>query len=201
MASIDPNRNTGVTQQTVIAEPLIPTQDTSSPTLVPGPVNGVEDSVSDIGIPTNQTQQPIIDFSLPTGTNTDVVEPGDTPFGSPDSLELPNGDFSRFSRQVDIGVLLEQTPISALTNVAPQLNPVRNVLHEYATHTYRITLGAQSLKDHNEITENGFTRGTPKITTMMMQSGGGFEVDGVCRDHIFKEDFYLGNLNMTTLIG
>jgi len=36
---------------------------------------------------------------------------------------------------------------------------------------------------------------------MLMASGGGHAVDGVTRDPIFKEDFYIGDLKMTTIIG
>ena len=129
---------------------------------------------------------------------------GDLKLSVPTKLQgLLGNEFSinDIADQFGAGGLFGNLPITVDTDVAPKLNPEQNVLHEYASVTYRITLGAQDIKDHQEVAGEGFTSGRPKITTMMMGSGGGHEVDGVTRDPIFKEDFYIEDLKMTTIIG
>jgi hypothetical protein len=176
--------------------------DESSLTIVPGDTNAVEESVRDFGVGTQQPVQAPEDFSLLDGVNPDSVLAWG---GSLDSLSpdlqnyLGNGlSVDDMSNLFSLNGLYGNPPIEIDTDVQPKLRPVDNVLHNYASHTYRITLGAQSLADH-QVTSEG--NGLPTITTMMMASGGGRAVDNVKRDPIFDGDFYIEDLQLTSVIG
>jgi len=217
MPQIPSNFNTGPNGvQTLVDESLTATSINGLAT--PG-INsasqqtGAAESITDIGIDVNSPLPAIPDVSLTSGINTDSVfslagQP--SPFGDlsisglPDSLSNvfgSNFSIDDIAEQFGIGGLLGNLPINVDTNIAPKLDPSQNILHNFATHTYRITLGAQDIRDHQVTSDAEFKRGTPKITTMMMGSGGGKAVDGVERDPIFKEDFYVEDLKMTTIIG
>jgi len=202
-------------------EVLIPNIEKASATVIDGAVAGVEGFVADIGVDISSALTQVTDFSLFKGVNVDsffdLGGQANNPFGDLSltglSAKLPTILGNKFSLddivdQFGIGGLFGNKKISVITDVAPKLSPEPNVLHEYASFTYRLTLGAQDLKDHQEIAEagegeddKGFIKGTPKMTAIMMVSGGGHEVDGVTRDSIFEEDFYIEDLKMTTVIG
>ena len=115
--------------------------------------------------------------------------------------EVLERQFNELVGDFGVGGLLGIEPQQVDTDVAPKIQPSTNVLHDYATYTYRITLGAQDIRDHQEIASGDFIRGIPKITTMMMASGGGQAVDGVTRDPIFAEDFYIEDVEIATIVG
>lgn len=99
----------------------------------------------------------------------------------------------------------------ASDNSAIQILPTKNVLHDYASFAYRITLGAQDVTDYNRMVDNGDTpnaTGLPTMTTTLMTSGGADKIDQpsspggwVSRNELFKEDFYIENLKVMTIIG
>lgn len=219
MSSIDPKLNNGPNVQDLKDETLTTNLAAGTPTPSPAAVTGdatagIEPSVSDIGVTINSALPAFPDLSLTSGLNIDsFFDLGgaiNSPFGDFSLSQIPSdltGLFgSEFSiddiaDQFGIGGLLGQVPISVNTNVAPKLDPKRNVLHQFASHTYRITMGAQDIYDHQETQSEDFKIGTPKITTMMMASGGAHAVDNVTRDPIFKEDFYIEDFKMATIIG
>ena len=208
MPSIDPKLNTGHNNQPEVDEALIAAQNTAIPTVAVNSAErqtGVAESVSDaVG---NVDTSVIPDISLFSGINIDNVLSlaGDFVGGLSisslaDTLQGSLG-LTDIANTLGIGGLLGNLPISINANVAPQLEPAQNVLHNYASFTYRITMGAQDTRDHQITASEDFVRGTPKITTMLMGSGGARAVDGVTRDPIFNEDFYLDDIKMTTVIG
>jgi hypothetical protein len=198
--------NVGSNIQTQVDENLVPQQDTSSPSPAAAAGDfGVAESVTDIdlGVSTQSLVDSIPDVSLTSGVNIDNFFSlgGGTSFGGLTNVFSEGFSLDSIADQFGVTGLLGNLPIDIDLNVAPKLDPELNVLHRYASHTYRITMGAQSIADHNEIQDEGFVQGTPKITTLMMASGGDQYVDGVCRDPIFKEDFYIEDLRMHTIIG
>lgn len=214
MAIVPPDYNNGPNGwYPPVNESLTATPETSIPTPSPAQLTGdatagIAESVSDYGTAA------IPDIGLTSGINVDslfsIAGEISNPFGdlSINGIGGPlndafgaNFDIDSIADQFGIGGLLGNLPIGINTNIAPPLEPAQNVLHNYASYTYRITLGAQDIQDHQAIASEDFIIGTPKITTMIMSSGGAHSVDGVTRDPIFKEDFYINDLKMTTIIG
>lgn len=211
MGTIPHDQNTGPSTTPNQDEETIANSDTGLATTGTGSTTGVEESATDFGI--GATADPQIDLSLTSGINVDSVfslAGTDNPFGdlsisgltdSVSGIFGSNFSIDDIAEQFGIGGLLGNLPIAINTNVAPKLYPNKNILHNYATHTYRLTLGAQDIRDHKEVSDVEFTRGTPKITTVLMTSGAARTSDGVERDPIFKEDFFIEDLKMTTVIG
>ena len=217
MAIVPPDYNNGPNGwYPPVNESLTPAADTSIPTpsVIGDATAGISESVTDFVSDPLAALPAIPDIGLTSGINVDSLFSlgGDisNPFGdlSINGINGPlkdafgaNFDIDSIADQFGVGGLLGNLPISINTNVAPPLEPAQNVLHNYASYTYRITLGAQDIKDHQATVSEDFTIGTPKITTMLMGSGGRHAVDGVTRDPIFEEDFYIGDMKMTTVIG
>jgi len=213
------DKNNGPHVENLVDEGLTTAKDLSSQTpgnittLANSGTTGLSESVTDFDFDFQGAIDSIPDISLTSGINTDDVFSltGNTnPFGDLSISQLPSElsglfggsfDIDSIVDQFGIGALLGNIPLGINTDVAPKLDPKDNVLHEYATYTYRLTMGAQDPKDHQLTASSNFTTGTPKITTMIMASGGGQQVDGVFRDPIFEEDFYVEDLKMTTIIG
>jgi hypothetical protein len=188
-----------------VDESLTPQPDNSVNTAVAGGTAGVEESVTDVGVQTQQLVQPAKDFSVFEGFNTDnLLSLGGT-------IDKVNADtINLFGNNIDLADLTKQFGVSGLfgvapqqvdTNVQPKLDPRKNILHQYATHTYRITLGAQTVVEHQETADNNFVDQVPKIGTLLMSSGGARRVDDINRDPIFDEDFYIEDLNIATIMG
>jgi len=217
----NPPGNTGPQRtavQSVVDESLLHANEFSS-VATPGfnassAQTGVADLVSDIGVSITSALPAIPDLSLTAGINTDTLfdlgGQSNSIFGDLSLSQLPGNltgifgsEFSidQIADQFGIGGLLGNLPISINTDVAPALDPQRNVLHQYASHTYRITMGAQDVNDHQATQSEDFIIGTPKITSMLMSSGGAHAVDCVTRDPIFEEDFYIEDLKIHTIIG
>ena len=72
-----------------------------------------------------------------------------------------------------------------------------NILHNYDSYTYRISLYALSAGDYNSITKDT-DNFNPKH--LLIQSGGGVGLTGK-RHPDFEEDFFFEDLNITTVIG
>jgi len=72
-----------------------------------------------------------------------------------------------------------------------------NILHNYDSYTYRISLYALSKDDYNSMTKNPKSF-VPKH--LLIQSGGGVGLTG-SRHRDFEEDFYFGDLDILTIPG
>ncbi len=81
------------------------------------------------------------------------------------------------------------------------LEPRENPLHQYASHTYRLTLGVQNLATHRATMERNNVIDTPQLDWILMASGGAKEVDDARRAPMFEEDFYIESYRMTTIVG
>ena len=81
-----------------------------------------------------------------------------------------------------------------------------NVLHEYNTYTYRITLYLLTKGDYKNLIDNP-NEFVPKH--VLISSGGGYAQEGSAfglsnqpgRHPDFQEEFFIDNLNMTTIVG
>jgi hypothetical protein len=79
--------------------------------------------------------------------------------------------------------------------IKPQTNP----LHSFASYTYGISLHMLSRDDFNAMASNPNSDWNP--TTTLIATGGKYGSVGFNRDPAFKDDFFIDNLKMTTIIG
>ena len=76
-----------------------------------------------------------------------------------------------------------------------------NVLHQYASSTYRITWYLLSNQDHADLCDNPDTF---RPRHVLMSSGGGYPNPvslNAARHPDFQEDFFINDLRMTTIVG
>lgn len=83
---------------------------------------------------------------------------------------------------------LDSTPISKVSD---------NVLHNYSSYTYNISLHALSPDIYNSIMDGN--EYIPKH--VLIASAGRRDPDTFARDTLFKDDFYFDKLSMTTIVG
>lgn len=77
-----------------------------------------------------------------------------------------------------------------------KLVPFDNILHEYSSYTYRISLSVLSEADYNTITNDPSK--TVDLKNLLLASGGGSQDK---RAPYFKEDFYFESLDMEIILG
>ena len=77
-----------------------------------------------------------------------------------------------------------------------QIDLFQNILHNYASHTYRLSWFALTKEDYSTLTKDPVTF-VPSI--LLVQSGGGQGEFG--RHPDFATDFQIDNLRMTTVVG
>lgn len=80
---------------------------------------------------------------------------------------------------------------------AEKPSPQKNPLHNYATYTYGITLFVLSKDNYNELVNGDATSSwSPKYS--LISSAGGYHSN---RHKLFREDFYIDDLKMQTIVG
>jgi len=209
MGIIDKSLDKGRSKINARQEDLIAQADTSSITLVPGDTAGIEESITDFGFDAQGSIPSLDDFSLTDGFNIDnaLNIGGEITKIRPEVINFFGQEFNLDSlKSIN---LAQQFGLSGLfgapqvidTNVQPKMRPSKNILHQYSTYTYKITLGAQTVVEHQETADNTFTGGVPRFGHLLMSSGGARKVDGENRDEIFAEDFYIEDLTLHTLMG
>lgn len=88
-----------------------------------------------------------------------------------------------------------------------EFNITENILHQYATYTYGLTLHVLTAESYNELSRG--TKGMPwmKDAYTLMSSGGRWgerdksNPNAFRRPPEFKDDFYIEDLNFSTVIG
>jgi len=159
---------------------------------------GVSESLADLLGPVTTNPSPPPSDSIDTATDQPLVDINDISY----DLTTDDGGFDLAAVFEEYGpaALFKSSNLNIDTDVAPKLKPRRNVLHNYSSYTYKLTLGAQDLKAHQEISGPDFVSGVPKMSTVLMASGGADNINTV-RDEIFKDDFYIEDLVIETIIG
>lgn len=85
------------------------------------------------------------------------------------------------------------------TNQTPVPTVGKNPLHDYASHTYSISLHMLSKADFNQMGRDPDSNWVPSKT--IIGGAGKWGVEGFTRDKNFLDDFYFDNLKVTTIIG
>ena len=75
----------------------------------------------------------------------------------------------------------------------------KNLLHQYASYTYNLSLHMLSKADFNQMGRDPDSNWVPSKT--LIAGAGKYGVPGFNRDKNFLDDFYFDNLKMTTIIG
>jgi len=187
----------------IVDESIIPNPDTSSNS--PGSFDfGVDALVDDVSLSISSTT----DFlSNPLGVNTDGA--GEANFLAltgavlgPEAALLGGISLNLAKAFQDKGVsaLFDSSGTTVEKGNTPEQSPRTNILHDYASMTYRITLGAQDVKDYSIIAGKDYKEGRPKMTEVLMSSGG-VDNNEITRSELFKEDFYIEDLRIDTIIG
>lgn len=89
--------------------------------------------------------------------------------------------------------------ISNLDQPTVDTDPTANILHNFASYTYSISLHAIPMQKYNEII-TGKTHYHTSDNTVLIASGGRNNND-FSRNKNFIEDFYFDELKMTTVVG
>lgn len=74
-----------------------------------------------------------------------------------------------------------------------------NLLHQYASYTYNISLHMLSKADFNQLGKDPDSNWLP--TKTLIAGAGKWGVPGFTRDKNFLDDFYFDNLKITTIVG
>lgn len=91
------------------------------------------------------------------------------------------------------------TPIHITAAPVHKLDPLPNILHNYPSYTYGISLHVLSADEYNKTIE--MQSYVPKHV-LIASAGRRDNIGGTFpRSEFFNEDFYFTNLNMTTVIG
>jgi hypothetical protein len=75
--------------------------------------------------------------------------------------------------------------------------PLPNILHQYPSYTYSISLHLMSPEEYNNIVKD--QKYTPK--RVLIASAGRYDANTFPRSEFFKEDFYFEDLEIETVIG
>jgi len=78
-----------------------------------------------------------------------------------------------------------------------KLVPADNLLHGYASYTYRLSLYVLSAKEYNDLISDS-ERKVDDFKNLLMSSGGGNQAH---RAPYFKEDFYFDSMEISSLFG
>jgi hypothetical protein len=76
---------------------------------------------------------------------------------------------------------------------------LENILHNYATYTYSISLHAIPIQKYNDVITGKIQYHTNDNTVLV--ASGGRKTNDFSRNKNFTEDFYFENLKMTTVVG
>ena len=110
-----------------------------------------------------------------------------------DAEEFYNNDSTSAKTNVNIGTNSEVTTLGLISTAYP------NLLHNYGSYTYSLTLSAMTPKTYNEMIENPTVGFAPE--NIMISSGGRFN-DTAQMDPRFKDtSFFFDKLEFQTVIG
>jgi len=79
-----------------------------------------------------------------------------------------------------------------------KFKPIPNVLHDYSTYTYSLSLHALTKEEYNTYFGGTLKSYQPKH---VLVASAGRRGDDLVRDELWKEDFYFDKLTMETVIG
>lgn len=93
------------------------------------------------------------------------------------------------------------TPQSAIGAI-PRIDPRPNILDQYASYTYNISLYALSVENYNNLVDNSTLDnripGEEILSHLLISSGG---INNSNRDEFFGEDFYIDDLSLMLIPG
>jgi len=95
------------------------------------------------------------------------------------------------------GKVTQGKPESVPTTKTTSILPVNNVLHNYSSFTYRLSIHALTIDDYNDLVSQKTKRYRAK--NVIIASAGQYGSNFV-RNKLFTEDFYFGNLSVDTII-
>lgn len=101
------------------------------------------------------------------------------------------------SNTVDTAASNKKIEVGTNRTVAPTVGT--NLLHQFASYTYNISLHMLSKEDFNKMGRDPDSNWVPSKT--LIGGAGKWGVPGFNRDQNFLDDFYFDNLKMTTIIG
>jgi hypothetical protein len=95
------------------------------------------------------------------------------------------------------------TPPSPEAGASQSFRPLENVLHEYATYTYNLSLQMLDVARYNALTGQSNPTAVPDSGGVLIASAGrrNDTIADFKRNKYFEEDFYFENLKMTTVMG
>jgi len=90
--------------------------------------------------------------------------------------------------------------VSTNSTTARKFNPIPNVLHNFTTYTYSLSLHAMKIDQYNELMTNGLS--TYRSENVLIASAGRHGADtGLTRHRIWKNDFYFDKMTLESVVG
>lgn len=132
---------------------------------------------------------------------TNRLESTPTPSNVPNNIRPASVSDGKDSEQSQIQIA-NATHAQSNSNII-DYTPVPNLLHDYASYTYNLSLHAIPIEEYSELVKANKTGGTKyQATNVLIASAGRKDVaSSFIRNEEFSEDFYFDNLKMTTTSG
>jgi hypothetical protein len=186
------NPDTGLYEYSTPDGKIVKTQTNLNPPPAPPPSPGISGETT--ALPSSVTDTQGVDGVITPEAPTAAVDKLDGLKGDGEGMIGPAAEDAAPAASAE-----QETP--AVSNQNPPLDSTPkdltrpNILHEYSSYTYNLSLHALSPKDYNAMIETG--KYTPKHV-LIASAGRRGELG---RDELFEEDFFFEKLNMETVIG